>query len=248
VKIVHSLKFRFIVFVTLFIIILCTVLTGLTIRRTIGTAADIFSGQGVALTKRAAALIDGDAFEALTKSLDENDPFYEETRLKLLALKQDSDCRFLYTMAPAQGDTFLFIIDGSTTPDDDENFSSLGDEEDISSYDTAFLKTMQTNTSLYSSLTHQDGWGWVISAYTPIVNSSGTVVGLVGCDFDAEGLYGDIVTQGIEQIILGVAFIAAGLALMLMFLRMIFKPLGKVSGILQEIAAGDGDLTKRFVI
>jgi methyl-accepting chemotaxis protein len=193
-------------------------------------------------------MIDGDSFEALSKSLDPDDPFYEETRLKLLELKNYSSCLYLYTMAPLSGDTWMFIIDGSVPPDDEELFSPLGAEENISSYDTAFLKTWETVSSQYSDLTDQETWGWMVSAYTPIVNSAGERVGIVGCDFGAENLFSIIKVQTIRQILIILVFIGIGFVLMMVFLRIIFGRLSNINAILKEIAAGAGDLTKQIHI
>jgi methyl-accepting chemotaxis protein len=206
-------------------------------------ASGLFAGQGAAMTEKAASLIDGDSFEALLKTLDPEDPFYEAARLELFTLKNYSSARYLYTMAPVEGTIYRYVIDGSAEPDDEENFSALGDEEDVSSYDSAFLKCWETQKTEFSALTKQDEWGWMVSIYTPIKNSAGKMVGIAGCDFDAEELYRSIWNEGIRHAVLGVIFIVLGLALMFVFLRMIFNPISIISGILKNISAGEGDLS-----
>jgi methyl-accepting chemotaxis protein len=104
--------------------------------------SETFAVQGIHIVEKAASFINGDSFEALVKSQDSSDPFYEETRIKLLQLKEFTNCLYLYTMAPARGNIWKFIIDGSAEPDDEENFSSIGDEEDTSSYDDAFKRVI----------------------------------------------------------------------------------------------------------
>ena len=73
-------------------------------------------------------------------------------------------------------------------------------------------------------------------------------MGVIGCDFDADDLYSALKTEVIQHIILALIFIFTGLVIMLFFLRMIFKPLSKITSILKEISAGEGDLTKRIAI
>jgi methyl-accepting chemotaxis protein len=90
-----SLQLQFVVIFTIFIVILCSVMSVLAIRRVIVTSSGISAREGINIVNRAGDLIDGDAFEALSKSLDENDPYYETTRLKLLALKKDFGCLYL---------------------------------------------------------------------------------------------------------------------------------------------------------
>jgi methyl-accepting chemotaxis protein len=210
------------------------------------TVEGTFAQQGINIVKRAASLVDGDSFEKLARSLDENDPFYEETRVNLLKLKQSVDCLYLYTMAHLEGDTWMFIIDGSAEPDDNENFSSLGDEEDASDYDDAFTRTVNSLSTEASSLVHQDGWGWLISVYTPIINSKGKLVGIVGCDFDGTSLRNAIVKERSQTILIGLISVAVGLVLMQFFMRMIFPRLKYVNTFLNSL--GEGDLTRLIKI
>jgi methyl-accepting chemotaxis protein len=215
----------------------------------VDVASSIFAGQGMATVTDAAALIDGDAFEALSVSLDGEDPFYEETRLKLLEVKQASSCRFLYTMADGGDGTYFYVIDGSAAPDDTDNFSALGEEEDESAYDDAFRAAWETGTPRTGKLAYEgEEWGWLMSIYVPIKNSDGNMVGIVGCDFDANDLIQSLKTHIFGMALITLFFLLAGLFLMLFFLRLIFGRLRDINVILREISAGEGDLTKRIAI
>jgi methyl-accepting chemotaxis protein len=220
----------------------------LAMQRTTVTSSKVSAREGVNIVNRASAIVDGDKFEALSKSLDADDPYYEKTRLALLSLKNDFGCLYLYTMAPYQGDVYNFIIDGSAPPDDEENFSPIGSTDNINDYGNAFQKAIDTKLVQYSTINYEDGWGWLISVYKPIFNSSGKYVGIIGCDFSAEELHNTIVNETIQQIIIAVVFIIAGVALMIFFLRPMFIRIKAVGNILKEISDGEGDLTKRITI
>ena len=251
-KTFKSLKFQFIVLFSVFIVALSAVTAILGIRDLSKAVEDTFAMQGLAIMDRAAYIIDGDSFEALAKSLDENDPFYEETRLKLLELKKTSGSRYFYTMAPVGGDfsqdQWQFIIDGSAEKDDAENFSALGEEEDTSDYDEAFKRLLVSGKTEASELEYQGEWGWLISTYTPIKNSAGEIVGIIGCDFDGNYLYNAIKTGQRQKILLGIISVILGLAMLALFLRMIFSRIAKISAILRELSLGEGDLTRRLEI
>jgi len=245
-KLFKSLRFRLITFFVVFIIALTAVMVFLGVRELSKTVVDAYSEQGVILVERAASLIDGDSFEALTKSLDADDPFYEETRLMLLQLKESSGCLYLYTVAPKRGDIWQYVIDGSAPPDDEELFSALGDEEDVSDHDDAFRKTWTSGKTEASGLVDQGEWGWLISVYTPIFNSRGETVGMVACDYDGESLHLAIVEIELQQIITGIISIIIGIIMLLIIMRMIFKPAKEINAILIEISQGGGDLTRRI--
>ena len=207
-----------------------------------------FTGHGIHIVERAASLIDGDSFEALVRSMDINDPFYEETRVQLLQLRNASGALYLYTMAPYRGDIWMFVIDGSAEPDDVENFSPLGTTDDTSGYGEEFRRVWRYGRTEATPLTDQGEWGWLISVYTPIRNSAGNLVGIVGVDFDGSALRANIVSKQKQTAIIGVASFVIGLALLLFFLRFIFSRLNSIVAILHEISIGEGDLTKRLKV
>jgi methyl-accepting chemotaxis protein len=246
-KIYNSLKFQFITLFSIFILAISAVTALLGTRQLAHAVEDTFANQGIYIVERAASFIDGDAFEALVKSMDGDDPFYEEVRLKLLDLKNSTGCLYLYTMAPHSGNDWYFIIDGSGNPDD-EDFSALGDIDDVSGYDTAFQRSLQSGKTEPSELALQEGWGWIVSIYTPIKNSSGKIVGIIGCDFSGENLHHIIQSSEIQNLIIGIVSLLLGVALLVFFLHRIFTPLHTFDTILEEISLGEGDLTKRINI
>jgi methyl-accepting chemotaxis protein len=244
----QSLKTRFIVLFTVFLAALCIVLSLGTARNISKIATNIFADQGSSVVEKAVALIDGDAFEALVASMDPNDPFYEETRQKLYALKQFSSCIYLYTMAPKEGSQWYYIIDGSAPPDNTEIFSVMGKIDDVSDYDDAFFLAWETGTTQSGKPMVQTDWGWQISSYAPIKNSAGTLVGLVGIDFPAEELVKTIRIEILKQVLIGVVSLAVGLFIFFLFQRAIFGKLTAINAILKEISEGEGDLTRRIEI
>jgi methyl-accepting chemotaxis protein len=129
-----------------------------------------------------------------------------------------------------------------------ENFSNMGDEEDTSTYDEAFKRALSSGKTESGDLANQEDWGWLVSIYAPIKNSRGTIVGIVACDYDGADLHEAIVRNGIQQVIIGIISVMAGLVLVLFLLQQIFSPLNKINTILKEISMGEGDLTKRIDI
>jgi len=217
---VNSLKFRFIGLLALFIIASIGISAIMGIRQMSKSVVIAFDTAGIFTVEKAASMIDGDSFQTLSRSLDINDPFYEDIRLKLLHLKESSGCKYLYTMAPAEGNIWHFIIDGSAPPDDAVHFSPLGAKEDTTKYDKAFKKIYSSVKTEVSDLVYQDRWGWLIIAYTPIVNSAGRMVGLVGCDFDGTNLHNAIVLETVMQIGIGCITFITGIFLLILFFNL----------------------------
>jgi methyl-accepting chemotaxis protein len=244
-KLFNLLKVKFIVYFTGFILVFSLVSAFFALRTTISTATEIATQQGISIAEKAASLIDGDAFDALVISQNSGDPYYERARKELLYLKEATGCSYLYTMAPKDGTIWQYVIDGSGEPGSDD-FSPFGSEEDETGYDPALIHTWNSGESEAGSLTAQEGWGWQISSFAPIRDSSGRLVGVMGCDFDGASLHNAIAASRIQQIGIGSISILIGILLLLFFLRQLFSPLSKISAILKEISLGEGDLTKRI--
>ena len=150
----------------------------------IKTAEQFAEMQGAPVVEKVFKHIDGDKFENLTLTLDKDDPWAEETRLWMLSVADLVGCEYLYTMSPVSGSTYRYIIDGSCDPSDTEHFSPMGTEENISNWSSAPFETMKTGELKSTKMIYQRGWGWTVSTYKAIKNSSGRNVGFIGCDFE----------------------------------------------------------------
>lgn len=246
-KFLHSFKFRFILIFSIFIVVFCIIFTSTSIRSVMSTTLNVFFQQGDPLVQRAAALINADQFERLSVSLDSNASYYDFLYNELYSYKQGGACKFLYTMAPVSGTVFKYVVDGSTTPDD-ENFSMYGDEEDLSSWGKAPFEAMEKQIVTHSEIEQMEGWGLMVTVYAPIINSEGKSVGFVACDFDASELSSVIATQRIRTSLIGIFMTLAGLVLVFWFASAFFSVMTKVSTAMNQISSGEGDLTRKIQV
>ena len=242
----HSLRTRFIVVFGLFILLSSTVMGFFSAVSIINTGVALCREQGVPIAQKANEVLDGDKFEALCKNPSVNDPYYEEARLKLLAIKETINCQYLYTMTPVGGNIFRYIIDGSCDPSDTENFSELGTHEDITDYGEGPLLAMQDGGYHSSGLEKQDQWGYTISTYKGILNSRGEVVGFIGVDFNVETILQMLYKRVTYIVIVSIIVLIVGILLITVFTSRIFGTMKTISGAMEEIASGKADLTFRI--
>ncbi len=238
-----SFKTRFIIFITLFMTAVLALVTVIFAKSSVNFTVKIFSNSGIPLIRSAGRLIDGDKFEALAKSLDEEDPYYEETRVRLFSLKNTSSARYLYTMAPKSGTNWVYVIDGSCAPSDTENFSALGDEEDIASYGRAPYQALETGEIVVSGLEEQDEWGWTVTIYSPIYNSSRKAVGFVAADYDARDVVSMLRKTLTRISLLMICVIITAILCITVFMGSFIKRIVKVTEAMDMISNGEGDLT-----
>ena len=242
----HSLKARFVVVFGLFILLSSIVMGTFAAVSIINTGVALCSDQGVPIAEKVAQVIDGDKFEELALNPTVNNPYYEETRLKLLDIKNTANCHYLYTMAPVGGFIFKYIIDGSCDPSDTENFSDLGTHEDITDYGDGPLKAMEDGGTYSSGLEKQDQWGYTISTYRGIKNSKGKVVGFIGIDFNVETILQMLKRRIISIAIVSIIVLIIGIGLVMLFTSRIFGTMNTISVAMEKIASGKADLTFRI--
>jgi methyl-accepting chemotaxis protein len=249
---VFPLKIRIIFFFTVFMLILCSLLTVMGIMQSFNVASAIFAQQGVAITESVLRqVIDAAAFEALIQSGDAADPYFRSAQRAMLEKLRESDAVYLYTVAPAGNiadDNWIFVIDGS-----DEiggaDFSALGEPTDIALYDASFRRAVETKSTQYGKIAKDIELDlYLLSVFTPIRNVRGDVTGVIGCDFSAEGLIRVIKAETFKQAAVALAVAVTGVVIMAFFMRMIFPRLAKITEILRSISGEDGDLTTRIAV
>ena len=245
-KINLTLQKKIIIFFSIFILVLCTVITFMSVTTSLEVASDIFSIKGYEIAQGVASFIDGDRFENLTRTLNQNDPFYEAVRRELFRIWNDEAVFYIYTIAEYAPGDYRYIIDGSGEIGSDI-FSYIGDPISPDDYGKPFFDTWETEISHHTSLLIDD-WGYLISVYYPIFNSRGSMVGIIGVDFDAYSLYVSMRSQIIQLSLLALLFMAAGVGIMLLITRPVFNRIGRISSILKILAEGEGDLSSRIEI
>ena len=121
----------------------------------------------------------GDEFEEISSA---EDPLYEKFRIQNLKIRySNDDFIFLYTMRKdAQG--IYFVVDAGEPGE--ENIAPYG--EPYTNPSPLLLANFDTLTEpIADADIYTDEYGSFLSAYAPIFNSSGTRVGVIAVDIDA---------------------------------------------------------------
>lgn len=220
-RFIGVLKFRITLFFILFFMAIFGVFVVTSAMEVNAVVHFIGSRLAVSAVKQAGAVIDGDAFEALSQSLDRDDPVYEAARQRLWEIKEQTGSVYLYTMAPVSDKIYRYIIDGSALPGDPRHFSPLGAEEDISLWEDVFADALKTGTIQVGGIDQNEAWGQLISAYGPIFNSQGKTVGIIGCDLAAGEVVAWIRVRVMWQLGIAAGFVLVGLLVYLLLMRKI---------------------------
>ncbi len=241
-----SIKRQFVLIFSSFVLVSIVLISFQASRSVSSVGFTCALDQARPVVERATRIIDGDQFERIAGELNPDDEEAEKTRLELLNLATATGCKYLFTMARAKDGTFFYVIDGSCDPSDEENFSPMGTIEDISTWGDAPLNAFNNGKIDNSEIENQDGWGWQVSVYGPIKNSSGKTVGIIGCDYDVAKIIGLTKKYLTRTIITGLAYVLLGGLLMYFFSSFMFGSIKKVSSAMEMISRGSADLTQRI--
>ncbi|MCT4594245.1 MAG: methyl-accepting chemotaxis protein [Anaeromicrobium sp.] len=197
--------------------------------------------QSVALT------IDSKEFESLSKTNDLSNPYYEDTRKKMLSIKKITGLTYLYSMVEEDSKNYKYIIDGSGETGIDRSdqggedvFYELGTLDSKEYYPKEIENVLKTGESIYTKIYDAGGvYGRVISAYTPIKSSNGNVIGIVGCDINVETFKSYISWSLIKLVLIIGMLMLLSCTIIVFLLKKTFKPLSKVVENIKKISKGD---------
>ncbi|MBR3225144.1 MAG: diguanylate cyclase [Atopobiaceae bacterium] len=128
------------------------------------------------VVKSAAGSLDGDKLGALTED-DVDGPVFHEIGNRLLVFKYNTDIHFIYAVKQDDEGKYVFTVDPD--PVDPGEF---GEEVLV----TPALVAAAKGTPTVDKDPAADEWGNFYSAYCPVYDSSGSIAGVVGVDFDAQ--------------------------------------------------------------
>lgn len=182
--------------------------------------------------------IDGDQLSQVTKDTL-GDANYEALYAKMNALKQQCGILYLYTIYIDGGKVYYWI---DTDP---ENPGEYGQEFEI---DYERLRGVFSGEPLIQEYIEDTGYGDVITAYMPVTNSAGEVIGAIGCDYDAAP-----VTERVNATIVRIVMITAislvcALIILNLLTAAIIRSLRTVDNKIYELVHNEGDLTQKLEV
>ena len=244
-KFTKTYKFKFTVAILVAVAVVSVAISFQAIRKIQETAIESFAGTGTSLIKRAQYKVDPEMFVELTQSFDPREPYYEELCEELRVIKNQTQCKALYTMAHATKDNFWYIADGTSVSTDTENFKPLGTVTNLSSRGRYPHRVLEEKEVIVSPITHDENRGWIITIYAPILDGS-EAVGFVACDFDVQAVVKVINDARISMLILCVTIMVVSIALLYFYIASFFKRLHIVTKRMIDLSGGQSDLTARL--
>lgn len=183
------------------------------------------------IAKSAAEKISIDEYNQYKTAEDTNKESYKTLLKEFSDLRKVSGSKYLYVIRKNDQGKYIYILDGS------EEASEFGTEE--KSYED--FEKVYTGTPYISDEIAIDEYGTLISAYYPIKDSSGSVLGFVGVDYDVSNGYAALNKFRNTIILVSIVVLVFSMLVAVFLSKYISKPIEKVSKVAQKIS--DYDLT-----
>ena len=175
------------------------------------------------------ASINTEDFNSYKTKEDTNKASYKEITDKLSYIRKVSGAKYLYAMRKNSAGEFEYILDGSEKP------SSIGDiENSYEGFEIAYSGQVFTSKKI-----EIDEYGTLVSSYSPIKDSSGTVVGFIGVDYDAEKDYLPLMNIQRISIIISIAIALISSLIGVLLSRSISKPILNIANFANKISNHD---------
>ncbi|MCM1252575.1 MAG: methyl-accepting chemotaxis protein [Clostridium sp.] len=220
---------------SLVIILLCTVMGVNSYQRT----KEGLIAMGVEEAQMAAAIatkvIDADTVAQMTAE-QEGSEEYNKLLNDMYDIKGDCGIQYLYTLY-TDGSTVYYGIDADNT----ENQNDFGAVFETPYQELKFVFDGQTYVQDYIDSTED---GDLITAYMPLTDSNGSVVSIVGCDYDASGVVERLHQALMRVLQISVVCLAIALVVLNLTVDKVIKRLRKVDDKIYELVHNEGDLTQ----
>ena len=173
------------------------------------------SNHALSIANIAAEMVDGDKVKMITSETTKDAAVYKETYDILNDFATYGNFKYIY-IARLNGqdengrNQFTFIID-----QDPDNPGKYGEKVEY----TDALDSASKGKASVDMKPYTDKWGTFYSAFSPIYDSTETMVGIIGIDIPAKTYERDIYRQGFFILAVGVFSLAIGSVIALLFTR-----------------------------
>lgn len=183
--------------------------------------------------------VDGEAVQAIREG-SEDSAGYEKTLESMRQSKKLCGIAFLYTLY-TDGSKVYYGVDS----DDGDGQMSPGEEFE---QPYAKMKSVFDGNDEVEDYISDTENGKLISAYKPILNSTGEVAAVMGCDYDAT-----VIARRMEHarniiLVISAICLAAALVILFMIVRGVMKRLRVVDEKIYDLVHNEGDLTQKIDI
>lgn len=235
-----SIRFKISIPASILLLAVCVIMGGNGYTRVKDGMIEMGVEEAEMAASIAQTVIDGDALAAIGPGSEESEE-YETILASLRRIQKDCGIAFLYTLYSDDKTNLYYGIDADESVD-----QCLPGE--VFEYPYSEFATVFGGEGYVQGYIDETEDGDLISAYLPIYDGSGTVVGILGCDYDASYVLDRVNAARRSIMQLAVACIVLSFIILNLIIDGIMRGLKKVDSKIYELVHNEGDLTQKLEI
>lgn len=234
---VASIRTKILVPISLLIAIVCISMGMLLYHRASEGMVAMGIEEAQMASRIAANVVDGDLFKDIVPGSEEGES-YQTMLAQLRKMQEVCGIAYLYTLYTDEKEVF-YAIDTDTS----DKQAEVGKVYE-SSYEE--LKPVFQGEEYVQGYISESEYGNLISAYQPITNDKGEIVGILGSDYEASSVLEKLAIIRNITILISVACYLVVSAILFFITNSIMKSLYKVDDKIYELVNNEGDLTQKL--
>ncbi len=208
----------------------------------------LFSGEAVqsngekalAISQAVAAHLDGDKVKAEIAG-GERGEYYQSVKVYLDKVYDNVGMKYLYVMDSNYGSEAHYFASGAEPGDES---AELGETDSLDAFADDMYESIRTGEQAVTGFYDSGEYGFLISGFTPVKDSSGAVVCVVGVDFMVNDVTNDTNMFGLLIIVMILAALVLATIFVLWYVkRFIGKPILSISNAAKQLAVGDNNIS-----
>lgn len=184
--------------------------------------------------------VDGDTLATIKAGSEESEA-YKSLLAELRQVQQTCGIAYLFTLYKDDDNNLYYGVD--TDASEKQAYPGLAYEEPYSYFASVFAG----EDYVEQSIVHTE-YGDLISAYMPVYDSTGTVVGILGCDYDASYIQDRIDAARRSTLQIAAICLVSSFILLKLVVGGVMKSLKKVDRKIYDLVHSEGDLTQKLDI
>lgn len=226
------------------LVILSSALIFLQVRNTKQASEEAIGNFSIHHAEAYAGQFDVKDYQAFLQDAKESD-LYWSIREELNQYREQIGALYVYTVKIDDQKQPILLIDGQ--PKDEKTASPIGEVTDVP---PAAVDSLLKGESAKSGIIHNPEYGDYISAYAPLRDSAGKVIGVLGIDTDvsvSKTIYREVLRNSLPLFILMGVLTLVVFVLIALFMTRALRPLGIIVKGAEAIARGDLAEAKKHI-